>query len=145
MFQLLLRTKKQPTAPWLWSCVVVRPLVSDTEIVMEDELIEAVIESLDGATNPVRAIEAAGGEVGSLYIEAPTVLMVYGETLTNLFVPVAILPADDAYLVCDEMTAFEGNDRKFRVVELPQTVNYPKLAYALASQTPMVKWWQEIY
>lgn len=140
MFQLLLRSPKRQSKDWQWSCLAVRPKKSNTEIILEEELIDALVDALDFQMNPMMSVMDAGGDTGVVYAVVDEVYVVYEQTLTNVFIPLAILPLDDAHLVCAEMRESTNRDQ-IKVAPVPQSVNYPRLAYALATQTEMLCWW----
>ena len=142
MFQLLLKTG---SSGHLWSCVIVRPVpptINRLEPPTRDELIDILIDALDEGVDPLRSLVVEGCDFGVLFEAQADVYCVYMETLTNVFTPLALLPLDDAVLVADEMRESvkdRGGDIQIR--KLSDDVNYKRLAYALAAERLMPKWW----
>jgi hypothetical protein len=143
MFQLLLYAANKTTQDGLWSCVAVRPGVGLAGMpTIETELLEALAEALDDNKNPLKEIISLGGEVGEIFVGEKDVYCLSIETLTNTFIPLAVLPIDDASLVRQEMeeSLTETGDKVVMIL-VPHDVRYKNLAYALASKTRMLKWW----
>jgi hypothetical protein len=147
MMQVLLRTMDARTGRPLWSCVAARPPSNAAAgPVLREELLDALVEALDGGQNPMLSLMRAGAEMGEMYIAAPDIFCVSAETLTNVFTPLAVLPLDDAALVASEMAEsigdqIEAGGRRIILHKVPDTVDYPRLACSLASGDVMLKWW----
>jgi len=147
MMQVLLKTMDTRTGRPLWSCVAARPRSDGaTAPVLHEELLDALAEALDDGKNPMLSLMTAGAQMGEMYVAAPDIFCVSTETLTNAFTPLAILPLDDAALVAAEMAEsigdqMEAGGRRVILHKVPDAVDYPRLAYSLASQGVMLKWW----
>jgi hypothetical protein len=143
LFQLLIKTADSKGGA-SWSCLAVRPSVGRGTLVLSDELLEALAEALDSGENPVKSLIREGADLGDMYIGEPDVSVVFLKTITNVFVPLAVLPPDDAHLVADEMSdSVKDSGHLVEVRPVPADVDFKKLSFALAAGKRMKKWWQD--
>lgn len=92
----------------------------------------------------MKSLIREGADLGDMYIGEPDVSVVFLKTITNVFVPLAVLPPDDAHLVADEMSdSVKDSGHLVEVRPVPADVDFKKLSFALAAGKRMKKWWQD--